>query len=286
MKHHVFLSLLLTFACAGCTASGGLPNHDAFPSTDDPDLPFIVRNGENYAKAGIGYSYDEMLRPASVEALCERIDKGESVFLFLYADDCNACAASHDNLAHFFLDSGIEAFGAHFVRNNTSETVTMLRTFAATYPGYSSLFGSSFFTPTAYLLKSPTTAYPLAFQDYRGNVKDLEDYFRPLMNLAPIYRVQSYEGYLSASNFLDGLVYRDSDETNFFYSTIYPRAIHSDKPIIHIENAHLSEADQAKFDGFLKQGDLLLMERSSVKQKINAQTSPSGAQSLLNQYYR
>ncbi|MBQ7250086.1 MAG: hypothetical protein IJS37_01910 [Bacilli bacterium] len=271
MNKRLGTTLLILLGLCGCNAQ---TNTNAFPRTDDPDLAYVTRNGDNYGKSGINHNYESMCRPFSKDRLEEALANGRPLFLFLFSDSCSHCREAHNDLTNFFLSSSIEVEGVSFTSVTTPQVAAELTSFIVEYPALEQTITTSFVTPSIFLIKNEQKALNLQFLEQRESLQNLFDFFKGFMNFTYVYTFHSYDSFASFYKDNDCLVYVDdeSDEPKTpFYDILYPEAIHSDKFTAHIEWEYVSEEDRAKFSALLpgkvyeaKKGELSPIPSSTI----------------------
>ena len=233
-----FLASLLL----GCAKSNPT---NPFVFSDDPDLPYIDRQGENLNKKGLDYGIEELTRPFSFVSAKRCIEEKRPFILYLFQDGCSSCAAVHDDIVSFLLDSDIDIFGVYFKKGQHDATLSEINQLKNAYPGLASVLPSNLTTPTCYLIKDEISGYEMVFSAHRGSLSELEDYFASLLNITFIHHFVTFDSYSRFASKDDYLTILD-DDSSFYIDNIRPLAIHSEKPLIHIEYNSMSETDQTK----------------------------------------
>lgn len=265
------IPLFALLGLCACHASGG--NAD-FPRTDDPDLSYLQRNGDNFRKSGINHNYDSMCRPFSKKYMEENLKEGKSSLLFLYSDSCAHCREAHGDLTNFFLSSSVEVVGVNFPSGDYHEIYTELTSFVSDYPGLAKTISTPYLTPSIYLIKDEEKALNLQFLNERESLQNLFDFFKGFINFTYVYSFRSYDAFASFYKANDCLVFVDEESEEapgFFYENLYQEAIHSGKMTAHIEWDYVSESDRTKFASLLpdrvyeaKKGELSPIPFSSL----------------------
>ena len=277
MKKPVFALLSALLLCSCAVASH--PDLKKFPFTDDADNPYLVRNGDNYRKSGIGYSYQELTLATDADDIVERLTHGESVLLFLHQDNCPSCSSHHDDLASFFLDSGAAVFGIDFT--DVSAGFAIINSLKEKLPYTKSMFPTEMVTPSMFMLKNLEKGYPIEFLSEDTSVDALENFFAERINFTLVYDFTSYSSYSSFIKDYDCLTYLvDGDDS--IENAIYPTAFHNDKPLARFNLSKASEQDQASMKSFLGDAKVGLVKGKQAKEKAS---SSDEAISLINRYY-
>lgn len=259
-------------------------DEERFPFTDDPDLAYIVRNGDNYTKDSASYSYSEMTVKTSLDIVSERLENNQPVLLFLHMDTCKTCQAVHDVMAHLFLSSGMLVHEAYFISGRTSETLNMLNSIGEKYPTLYELFHNSYVTPSMFLLYNTEKGVPVSFLDKKENQDELDEFFRGLLNLPLLYEFTSYASYDAFAKNHECLTYFD-DGDGFYYQNVYPRAIHKKLYTARINIEGTSSSDLALFQKRFGSDDLIHQKNGKDIQAIDVEKDAASATSLLNAYY-
>lgn len=285
MKKHLYLALL-SVAILSCSSAKSHPDEHYFSFTDRTDAPYFTRNGDNYGKKGIAYSYQEVTRTLSTDAVIDEINHGKSIFLLLHAEGCSGCSAAHDDLVSFFLESGLEVYGGYFALNDIATTAKELERLVNCFPEYARYLSAPYYTPTIYLLDSPTKMRPVSFQDERKSLQNLEEFFKELMNFTMVYTFKTFASFQTFAKENDCLVYRNLYSQDYFYESIYPLAKHSAKHTAYLDYASFSEDDKRLCDE-LFQGDY---EIGAVKKGVfsplfEIDKSPEEAERFVKEYY-
>ncbi|MDY6393090.1 MAG: hypothetical protein SPL80_09700 [Bacilli bacterium] len=273
------LSFVL-FACAHTPQNEFDP--ERFPFSDDPDLVYVLRNGDNFTKRGLSYSYAETTVEATLDGISSQLNHGESSLLFLHSDSCGSCKAAHDGLTHFFVSSGIKVNGVHFSDTNIAEKRATLDAILNAYPSLAPVVryeDGTYRTPTMFLIRDESHASPISFLSNIGSTDELDSFFRGLMNMPLLFEFTSYEAYSSFAKSRECLAYYDEDP-EAFHQFIYPFAIHSPVYTARIKAMELTEADRAAFAKEFGDKDLIVHKGNEVI-KENA----ADATSLIESFY-
>ena len=282
-----FLCSLLLLSLSSCGLGNSARYNDAeFPVTDDTDLVYLKRNGDNFDKNNISYSYADLTREATHDSLSKRIDGGESVFLFLHSDGCPSCQASHDDLARFFLTSGILVEGLHFTDETREAKLNVLYSITAAYPNLAKVLHSPYVTPSIYIIRNGESAVPVSFLDQRESLQNLEEFLKNLMNFTYVYTFRTFDSYLSFAKENECLVYRHGAGDAFFYDTIYPLAKHSKLHTAELQVEYFSEADKKRCEEYFGEADLGLVKGNTLSSQISVTKSPDQAGQLIRSYYK
>lgn len=285
MKKALACSLLL-LALTSCSSTPSRPNESYFVNQDDPDLPYMTRNGDNYGRKGVSYSYDEVSRGVTVESISHEIDSGKSVFLFLHMDTCSHCSAAHDDYVNAWLDSGLEVFALKFIQSNPQPMLGILHELGERYPAYASAFNNTIYTPSTYLLDNADKIRVVGVENQRESLQNLEEFLKNLMNFTYVYTFRTFDSYLSFAKENECLVYRHGAEDAFFYDTIYPLAKHSKLHTAELQVEYFSEADKKRCEEYFGEADLGLVKGNALSSQISVTKSPDQAGQLIRSYYK
>lgn len=275
MKRLLFALPLLSL-CVGCgQIHRNFPDFSRFPSTDDETLTYLSRNGDNFGQEKY-QAYSEVFRRAEMNPISTRLDGGEGVFLYLYADNCSTCKAVRENVVTFVKESGMEGFAVDFTES--SKGFAFIRELTASYSSFSNIYGTdgSISTPTAFLLRKDKAALQLPFIPFNNSLDELENYFTGLMNLTNIITFRTSESMSSFAKSHDGLAFSHPGDATFFYEHIYPQAIHSGRFTYFYENEQpYLESDKSLF----------LIEGGEVVASYDIEKAPEEALTCIEDYY-
>ena len=276
LKKRIAALSILGLLLLGCSSKGGY----AFVFSDDPELPYVDRQGENLNKSGLEYGIEELTRPFSFSEASRCIKENRPFLMYLFQDGCPTCSAVHDDIVSFLLDSGIDIFGAYFRTGKQSETLNEIRSLTSAYPDLNKVIPAQLSTPRCYLIKNESQGYEIAFRDHMGSLFDLESFFASLLNITFIHHFSTYPSYSSFLAKQDCLTVVDDGSPAFYLEEVRPVAIHSPKPIAHIEYASMSEEDQNQL------GESLSPTSVSYKDKtVDYSKEKDEAKGLVQSYF-
>ena len=286
MKKRWIASLLL-LSLSACSSQGSKrPNESYFTNPNDPDLAYVTRNGDNYGKEGIAYSYQEVMREASVDAIANDIDSGKGVFLFLHGDTCSHCSAAHDDMVGMLLDSGLEAYQAMFAMRNPSPTITMLGELASRYPAYAKYLNGHYTTPSSYFLDNEGKIRVIAIENNRESLQNLEEFVKNLFNFTTIYTFRTFDSYLRFAADYDCLAYVKDADDSFYEESVFPLAKRSSLHTAELQWEYFSEEDQKRCQDYFGENNLGLIQKGTLATSANAVKNPAEAGELVQSYYR
>ncbi len=271
----LFLSLLFLVSCAARSH----PDYSLFPFTDDKDMAYLFRNGDNYGKKGLSYSYKEVARQSEVASINAKIGRGESIFLYLYQDSCEACRSIHDDMVAYFLESGVEVWGVDFTIKE--QGLSIIDGIKKVYPALASGFDSTLVTPSGYLIKNGEKVLPLGFLSERESLQKLEEFFKNQWNYSMVFTFTEYDAFVSFSKKNDTLALID-DGTVTARSAFLNKALHTSKATALLELTLSKPAEVDKFKTLGYAGDLLRYEKGEVKEKASSNTEE--AKALIERY--
>lgn len=284
-KHGVFSLLLLSLTA--CSGKAARPNESYFSNADDPDLSYITRNGENRGKEGVGYSYQEVSREATVESISRDIDAGKSVYLFLHLDTCSHCAAAHDDYVNAWLDSGIEVYSLEFIQKDIASGMAVLHGLVERYPAYGKYLNEGIVTPSTFLLDNAEKIRAVGMENQRESLQNLEEFLKNLLNFTYIYTFRTFDSYLKFAQENDCLVYRNGIDDEFYPTQVYPLAKRSSRHTAELQTEYFSEEDLKRLDEYIGSDNQLgLIEKGALTQKTSVYESPDVAGQIIQSFYQ
>ena len=281
MNNPKFLTLaLLALALPSCAGKGNLCfNPDKYPMGNVEGNAYVLRNGDNYAKKGLGYSYAECMRPGKFEDVEAYVGAGKDALLFLHQDRCSSCQAIHDNFLSVVIESGMEIFSYDF-SSDTASMVAELNKLPTAHPAYAGTM-QHYATPTCYLLRGDEKALLLPVYQVAS---EFEEYFKNLLNLPYIFTFRTYSAFVSFTKDHDCLALLD-DDMDYFYGNVYSSAIASEKYTAIIEKGHLSEADRSSYSSLFGEDNLATFVGGKADKKAEPSVNPDSASKLIKEYY-
>ena len=273
----------LLFALVSCGQKTGF-DPSVFPFTDDADLGYLTRNGDNYTKSGLSYSYDEVLRELDYDAFEKQLEHEESFLIYLHQDGCHTCQSVHDDMVSYWLDSGVMTYGIHIQQGNVQASVSLLNSFGVNYPELSDVFSGQYFTPTLFYVRNESKALKIPFTSERDSLSQLEDYLRGLFNYTNVYRFTSYQNYAKFAAEMDCISFC-GDDVAYFYDELYPLAKHSKKNTALLETSFFSEEDLSALRRDLEGKDLWLNSAGKRSNPLSSKENALESRALIESYY-
>lgn len=258
-----------------------------FPYTDDSDLIYITRNGDNFESSA-----------SEVKSLCllnqkgdlvERIQNGESVFVYCFSYSCAGCIATEKAMSNYLKDSSALIHGVYNESSDSKVITETLDLIKSGFPELSSVIGDRYFTPSVYLIRSSTKATKVNIDDTRSDTTKLEKQFRDLMNYTNIYEFRTYSPLSAMKEKKDGLFILDKQaKTSFYHRYVYPNAIHSQSLTYRIDVGNYSKDDLRALSTYLGNGETTLIgefKNGQVASIFNYEKEPERALDLVDSYY-
>ena len=221
-----------------------------FSYTDDPELIYLTRNGDN--KGSTSNKLNDFVRLSNASELVSRISSGESVFVYAYQFGCASCAKVEEAMTAYLRDSLVTCYGLYDDKDTRStENSVIKKAFDAlkkSFPALAETIGDAYRTPTGYLIKNKETIYSLTFSyDKKEDPIEFEKKMKGLINYTSIYEFKTAPAFLEFAEKNDCFyVYDDKIATSgIFMEKVYSRAIHSSKPTARIQYSYLSSEDKA-----------------------------------------
>lgn len=272
---------LFALTCS-CVQNKARLDLDKYPFAED-GVGYLFRNGDNYTKEGIAYSYNELTRRQNFALIQTAVEHEADVLLFLHQNNCPSCQASHDNLATFYMQSGVEAYSYDFT-SFPSEVLAELNRLPGTYPAYAETM-KRYVTPSLYLLKGTSKALYLDFLPaQKEGLSSLESYFKNLLNLTYVFTFRDYGAFVSFAKDHEVLAVKAS-EYGFFYDEVYPLAKRSGHFTALLEYDLMDQGNKTRCDAAFEEADIALFQTGSIKRKERVQEDLGPAKELIKEYY-
>ena len=287
MKRAPFLALVSLLALSSCGEGPARIDFGRFPNENKEGTPYVSRNGDNYTKEGIAYSYDEVLiHDNAVSNISSRVDNNEPVLLYLHREDCRACQNVHDEMIRFFLTSGVECFGINFT--DKTEGFQTLENLLERYPTWSNIrVNGSIYTPSLFLLKRDQKAVPISFMDHRESRDAQESFFKEIINFPYLFHFANPASFATFSAQNDTIFYLDrTGDPSYFYSAVYPLALISKKMTAIVSCSSWTSEDWAKANVLKDAKSLGVISHNTLTSTYDEKLSPSEAESLIKSYYQ
>lgn len=243
MKRKSVLLLLPLLCLASCN------DRVEYPFTDDGNLIYLTRNGDNYGSTSNTLS--SFPRLSSGSELVSRISSGESIFVYAYQYGCAACSFVEDAMTAFLRDSGLTCYGLYddVETRQTDKSVikAAFDTLKTNFSSFAEVIGDEYRTPTAYLIKNSSTIVNLTFSGEKEDPYAFELRMKDLANYTCIYEFKQAQTFLDFAASNDCFYVFDDKVTSSgaFMSKVYEKAIHSPKKTARISYSSLSSEDKA-----------------------------------------
>lgn len=285
MKRTLWLAFLPSLVA--CSASNNPNAREAFPFENDPDRPYLTRNGDNYGIEGVGRAYQDVMRELSKDDFIQNIENGESFLIYLHQDNCRNCQAAHDDILNFLLDSEVMMYSVHFTPDNIPEKCNMLNDLGAEFPSLSNVLDGEYHTPDMILFKNAEKAYPVSFYSERNPLQNLYNFFKNLFNFTYVYHFSAWDQFESFVQENDCLAYVNGlDEPSFFYENIYPKAKVSEKITAVLDSELMTENELAKFnEKYGKEKTLFTIEKGQKKRSLDVVDQRDDSLEMIRDYY-
>lgn len=285
MKSKAFLALLPLLLLSSCGE-----NKVEFPVTDDPDLIYLSRNGNNFKSTA--NDVKSLSLSAKAADLVNHVKAGESIFVYCHQVYCSSCKSLENSMSAFLRDSEVTCFSLY---NSSREDTTIydgLEGLKKAFPGIAEVIGeyNTYRTPTAYLIKDGEHAVKMDFDETEAqDAKKLEDRFKALANYTAIYEFSKAEPFLSYVQNNDCLFVFDDALSNagIFQSKVYQYAIHSEKKVARVRFSSLTSVDKATIASKIGNGsgNLAGTVKGGQFDFHNYKENPAAFTELLSTYY-
>ena len=285
MKRLIWLTLLP--ALVACGTSNVPDARDAFPFEDDPDRPYLTRNGDNFGVEGVGRAYQDVMRELTKESFVQNIERGESFLIYLHQDNCRNCQAAHDDILNFVLDSDVLMYSVHFTPDNIPEKCSMLNGLDDEFPSLSNVLDGEYHTPDMILFKNAEKAYPVSFYSERNPLQNLYNFFKNLFNFTYVYHFSAWDKFESFVQENGCLAYvNEKEEPSFFYENIYPKAKVSEKITAVLDTELMTESDLTKLnEKYGEEKTLFTIEKGQKKRSLNVADQRDDSLEMIRDYY-
>lgn len=282
------LFLLLPLCLASCGEKV------EFPVTDDPDLIYLLRNGDSLQSKAT--TVNELSIRTNTTDLIKRLEANEPMFVYSHTVFCPACKAAEGAMVTFLKDSQVQMLSLYNESRDDRTIIDTVEALRYDYPEVYKAFLHSdggLYTPAAVLIKDKEHAYQVSFEENRANANALEKQFRDLMNLTAVYNFRHLDSFLSYIEKTDCLFFFETEikveekTVSAFTHHVYDKAIHQSKPVAVLHYASLTADEKATLSARLANGESTLCGtftggKASV---LNYQKSPDQVPELLTTYY-
>ena len=284
-------ALLLTLLPL-CLASCG--EKVEFPVTDDPDLIYLLRNGDTIGSQAS--TVNDLAIQTNQTDLISRLEANEPMLVYAHAIYCSACKASEGAMSSFLKDSNVEMLSLYKSSREDKTIEDTVEALRIDYPEVHKAFLHSdggVYTPTAVLIKDSEHAVQVSFESNRNDTIALEKQFKELMNLTAVYTFRHTESFLNYVDKTDCLYLFEGDTTveektvSAFRHYAYEKAIHSQKPLALLHYKNLDATEKATLSARLGNGEATLcgtftQGKASI---VNYEKSPEQTSELIKTYY-
>ena len=281
-KRYLSLISLLPLTLASCSSK------IEFPYTDDTDLVYLCRNGDNLAKEADKVT--DLVRLNKKGEIVERIQNGESVMVYCFSYSCAGCIATEKAMSTLLKDSHLYMYGLYNEDSSSTNVTSGLDLIKSSFPELKEAIGTVYYTPTVYLIRNKTTATKINIDDTRDEASKLENQFKSLLNFTNIYEFNTYAGFAKMKSEQGGLFILDKQsDTSFYHRYVYQNAIHSKANTFRIDMANYSEDDRVQLNSYLGNGETTLIGmimNGKVEYLYNYEKEPEKALGLVNSYYQ
>lgn len=259
-----------------------------FPITDDPDLIYLSRNGDNYKTTA--NTAHNLVKESNPTSLVAAINEGDSVFVFTHQIFCSSCKAVDAAFSVFLRDSMAMCYGVYNAsREDTNITKTM-EALKKNFPAMADVIGDNYYTPSFYLIKDKENIVSVTLSDEETkDANKLEERFKGLANYTGIYE------FTKASAFLDFVTHNDCfylfDDVvgvkSTFQKNVYKYALHSSKLTARVRYSSLSADDKALIASRLGNGSATLFGTYSQGTPTinNYKDNQKGLDEAIETYY-
>ena len=284
MKKYLSLLCLLPLTLAACAKTGV-----DFPVTDDQDLIYLMRNGENIGS--VEKESKNLLRESNGTDLIARIKAGEQLFIYCHQQICPACRVSEEAITAYLRDSQVLGYSLYNAQGGDNVVKAALDALKDEFYDFREVIGPDYeyHTPAAYLVKDSAHIVEVNFTDNRSDKIALENQFKALANYTALYEFETAAAFLDFTKKNDCFYILDASTTfsGTFQSLVYPYAIHSQKKTAYVRYSKLSDEDKAAIAAGLGNGDSKLAGtfKNGVNSMINYGVSLASLKDVISSYF-